>query len=128
MTVPVPGELPDTMPIWKVQQRRWAKGFGEVMLRVLGSILRDARLSLHDRFAALLHVAHRFIDIDLPFGPGIFAATSIRTCGSSESSKASSDGRASASGSSLGKIRSGASVNPIVTVRRPSAIDLPVRR
>ncbi|MDQ0467262.1 glycosyltransferase family 2 protein [Labrys wisconsinensis] len=56
MTVPVPGELPDTMPVWKTQQRRWAKGFGEVTIRTLGPILADRTLPLRTRLAVLLHL------------------------------------------------------------------------
>lgn len=56
MTVPVPGELPETMQAWISQQRRWTKGFGEVMLRSIGPILRDHRLTWRDRLAALMHL------------------------------------------------------------------------
>jgi cellulose synthase/poly-beta-1,6-N-acetylglucosamine synthase-like glycosyltransferase len=56
MTLPVPGELPETMPAWISQQRRWTKGFGEVMLRMLGPILIDRGLSLRDRLTAVMHL------------------------------------------------------------------------
>ena len=56
MTVPVPGELPETLSAWISQQRRWTKGFGEVMLRMLGPILADRRLPLRDRLTALMHL------------------------------------------------------------------------
>jgi cellulose synthase/poly-beta-1,6-N-acetylglucosamine synthase-like glycosyltransferase len=56
MTVPVPGELPETMKAWMTQQQRWTKGFGEVMLRMIGPIFSDRRLTLRDRFSALMHL------------------------------------------------------------------------
>jgi cellulose synthase/poly-beta-1,6-N-acetylglucosamine synthase-like glycosyltransferase len=72
MTVPVPGELPETLPAWISQQRRWTKGFGEVMLRMIGPILRDRGLSLRDRLTALMHLGVWWSGpcwaIALPFG------------------------------------------------------------
>ncbi|MDQ0392268.1 glycosyltransferase family 2 protein [Labrys monachus] len=56
MSVPVPGELPETMKAWMTQQQRWTKGFGEVMLRLLWPILGDASLSLADRCRAAIHL------------------------------------------------------------------------
>jgi cellulose synthase/poly-beta-1,6-N-acetylglucosamine synthase-like glycosyltransferase len=56
LTVAVPGELPETLDVWTTQQRRWTKGFGQVALRMTGPVLRDRRLSLRDRLAALLHL------------------------------------------------------------------------
>jgi cellulose synthase/poly-beta-1,6-N-acetylglucosamine synthase-like glycosyltransferase len=56
MTVPVPGELPETLKVWLTQQQRWTKGFGEVMLRMMGPIFRDRRLTLRDRFSAIMHL------------------------------------------------------------------------
>ena len=56
MSVPVPGELPETMKTWMVQQQRWTKGFGEVMLRLLCPLLGDGSLSLTDRLKAAMHL------------------------------------------------------------------------
>jgi cellulose synthase/poly-beta-1,6-N-acetylglucosamine synthase-like glycosyltransferase len=56
MSVPVPGELPETMKAWMTQQQRWTKGFGEVMLRLLWPILGDSRLSWADRLKAAMHL------------------------------------------------------------------------
>jgi cellulose synthase/poly-beta-1,6-N-acetylglucosamine synthase-like glycosyltransferase len=56
MTVPVPGELPETMKAWMTQQQRWTKGFGEVMLRLLWPILGDSTLSFADRCKAAMHL------------------------------------------------------------------------
>ncbi|MGJ4857742.1 glycosyltransferase family 2 protein [Labrys sp. KB_33_2] len=56
MSVPVPGELPETMKAWMSQQQRWTKGFGEVMLRLLCPILGDGSLSLGDRLKAAMHL------------------------------------------------------------------------
>jgi cellulose synthase/poly-beta-1,6-N-acetylglucosamine synthase-like glycosyltransferase len=56
MSVPVPGELPETMKAWMTQQQRWTKGFGEVMLRLLWPILGDNRLSWADRCKAAMHL------------------------------------------------------------------------
>jgi cellulose synthase/poly-beta-1,6-N-acetylglucosamine synthase-like glycosyltransferase len=56
MSVPVPGELPETMKAWMTQQQRWTKGFGEVMLRLLWPILGDANLSFGDRWKAAMHL------------------------------------------------------------------------
>ncbi|GLS23015.1 glucosyltransferase [Labrys miyagiensis] len=56
MSVPVPGELPETMKAWMTQQQRWTKGFGEVMLRLLWPILGDASLPWADRWKAAMHL------------------------------------------------------------------------
>ena len=56
MSVPVPGELPETMKAWMTQQQRWTKGFGEVMLRLLWPILGDTRLTWADRCKAAMHL------------------------------------------------------------------------
>lgn len=54
--VAVKGELPADTRAWEAQQRRWTKGFGQVARTMLPRLLVDRRLSLADRFAALLHL------------------------------------------------------------------------
>ena len=72
MTVPVPGELPETMKVWMTQQQRWTKGFGEVMLRMMGPVFFDRSLTLRDRLSALMHLgvwwSGPFWSVALPAG------------------------------------------------------------
>jgi len=56
VSVAVPGELPDERRAWVAQQRRWAKGSGEVARR-MAHVLRGAwRFGPTGFFGALLHL------------------------------------------------------------------------
>ena len=57
VTVSAPGELPATLRTWATQQRRWTKGFGQVAHKMLPTVCTLRRLSLAERFAAVLHLA-----------------------------------------------------------------------
>ncbi len=56
-TVAVPGELPATVRAWSRQQRRWTKGFGQVVRRMLPVILRDRGIGMRGKLASLAHLA-----------------------------------------------------------------------
>ncbi len=51
----VPGELPDNVPAWRVQQFRWNKGFAQVARKLLPTIWRAA-LPLHHKMLATCHL------------------------------------------------------------------------
>ncbi|MEI8144503.1 MAG: glycosyltransferase [Alphaproteobacteria bacterium] len=61
-TVTVPGELPATLDVWRVQQSRWGLGFGQVAKRMIPVVAQSA-LPMKEKAAALWHLGNWWLPL-----------------------------------------------------------------
>lgn len=74
VTVPVPGELPESIAVWTAQQHRWAKGFAQVSKKVLARVMASD-LPRGRKIASFIHLG---ISWAMPvFGVAIVAGNAV---------------------------------------------------
>ena len=72
----VPGEIPPTVPSFKLQQGRWANGTLKTAMKILPSLLRNRNIGIKQRLQAFIHLTGYMIQplMVISFMLGCFGA------------------------------------------------------